>query len=254
MDPQRSEEGELNVEKYESKRCTIFCADAANVVDEVKRHSVGLIATDPPYGVKWQSGNRGDKKFKPIVNDDGSYDAVGVVGLYVRSALMSCRHVYLFGSSHLAVKDRLSLGGSCDLIWDKGQVGMGDLTLPWGPQHEVCTFGMYVPSKANRESGYGGLSARMRQGSVLSVQRPNARAVSKHPTEKPIELMRRLIESSSITDDLVLDMFSGSGSTLVAAILAGRRAVGVEIEREYFDIAVARCKVAEQIWESSLSV
>lgn len=239
--------------KHKSERFTLYCADAADVLDTIEAKSVGLIATDPPYGVKWQSGNRGERKFKPIVNDDGSYDAVAVVGAYVRHALMSCRHVYMFGSSHESVKDRLSLGGSCDLIWDKGQVGMGDLTLPWGPQHEVCTFGMYVPSKANRENGYGGLSARMRAGSVLSIQRPNSRGVKRHPTEKPVELMRRLIESSSSVDDVVLDMFAGSGSTLVAAILAGRKAIGVEITSEYYETALARCIVAESLWRAGLA-
>lgn len=49
------------------------------------------------------------------------------------------------------------LGGACDLVWDKGQVGLGDLTLPWGPQHEMILFGMYVPSKQNREDGRGAL-------------------------------------------------------------------------------------------------
>lgn len=239
--------------KHESERFTLYCADAANVLDTIEAKSVGLIATDPPYGVKWQSGNRGDRKFRPIVNDDGTYDAIAVIGAYVRRVLASCRHVYVFGSTHTEVKERLSLGGSCDLIWDKGQVGMGDLSLPWGPQHEVCTFGMYVPSKANRESGYGGLSARMRQGSVLSIQRPNSRGVVRHPTEKPVELMRRLIESSSVTDDVVLDMFAGSGSTLVAAILAGRKAIGVEITSEYYETALARCIAAESLWRAGLA-
>ena len=238
--------------KHESERFTLYCADAADVLDTIEAKSVGLIATDPPYGVKWQSGFRKGPKLSKIANDEGEYDAVGLVAAYVKRALMPFRHMYVFGST-VAQSERLCLGGACDLIWDKGQVGLGNLELPWGPQHESILFGMYVPSKQNREDGRGALSARLRAGSVLRVDRPNAKGVKRHPTEKPIELMRRLIESSSSIDDAVLDMFAGSGSTLVAAILCGRKAIGVEITREYYETALARCIAAESLWRAGLA-
>jgi len=89
---------------------------------------------------------------------------------------------------------------------------------------------------------------------VLRVDRPNSRGVKKHPTEKPVELMRRLIESSSSVDDVVLDMFAGSGSTLVAAILSGRKAIGVEVEAEHYETALARCIAAENLWRTGQDV
>ncbi len=162
---------------------------------------------------------------------------------------MPFRHLYVFGST-VTQAERLMLGGACDLVWDKGQVGLGDLTLPWGPQHEMILFGMYVPSKQNREDGRGALSARLRAGSVLRVDRPNSRGVKAHPTEKPVELMRRLVESSSGIDDVVLDMFAGSGSTLVAAILSGRKAIGAEVAAEHYETALARCVAAEGLWRA----
>lgn len=235
--------------KHESERFTLYCADAADVLDTLEPKSVGLIATDPPYGVRWQSGFRKGSKLSKIANDGGDYDAVGIVAAYTAHVLMPQRHLYVFGST-VAQRDRLMLGGACDLVWDKGTIGLGDLTLPWGPQHEMILFGVYVPSKQNRDDGKGALSARLRAGSVLRVDRPNSGAVKKHPTEKPVELMRRLIESSTSVDDVVLDMFAGSGSTLVAAILSGRKAIGVEIEREYCATIFDRCTAAEALWRA----
>jgi hypothetical protein len=80
----------------------------------------------------------------------------------------------------------------------------------------------------------------MRRGSVLTVERPNGAGVSRHPTEKPIRLLRELIESSSKIGESVLDCFVGSGSTLEAAHLEGRTAIGIEIEERYCEIAATR--------------
>lgn len=65
-----------------------------------------------------------------------------------------------------------------------------------------------------------------------------------HPTEKPWRLMRNILFDFTGPGDLVLDPFAGSGATLVAAVLTGRRAIGIEINQDYFDMAVARVRKA----------
>jgi len=62
----------------------------------------------------------------------------------------------------------------------------------------------------------------------------------KHPAEKPVDLTKALIEKSTTESQIILDPFMGSGTTLVAARLLGRRAVGIEISEEYCKIAVDR--------------
>lgn len=66
---------------------------------------------------------------------------------------------------------------------------------------------------------------------------PNIRGGKLHPTQKPVELMKILIENSSNENDLVLDPFMGGGSTGVACIESNRNFIGVEIDKQYFDIA-----------------
>ena len=69
----------------------------------------------------------------------------------------------------------------------------------------------------------------------------------RHPTEKPVALMRLLIESSSLPGEIVLDPFAGVGSALVAAVVTGRRAIGIEIDKRYAEIAAERLRDAEAI-------
>lgn len=69
---------------------------------------------------------------------------------------------------------------------------------------------------------------------------PNIIGNKKHPTEKPVELMKILIENSSKEGNIVLDCFMGSGSTGIACIETNRKFIGCEIDKKYYDIAVER--------------
>lgn len=229
---------------YQSDRCTLYVGDCAALVGQLP--TVDLLCTDPPYGVRWDSGNNGGR-FGQLLGDDGTLDVPAMLGRYVRAHLRNNRHVYVFGFRPDQLTEPLHLGGTAELIWDKGQVGMGDLTKPWGPQHEPITFGMRVSGRAEREKGYGRGAARLRAGSVIRVPGKNSLQVTRHPTEKPVRLMAELIESSTRRGELVLDPFAGSGSTLVAALLTGRRAIGCELDQRYAAVAVDRIREAERI-------
>jgi site-specific DNA-methyltransferase (adenine-specific) len=130
------------------------------------------------------------------------------------------------------------------LVWDKEMLGSGDLTCPWGPSWEPITFGVYVSRPSGRKRGDGRLAARLRRQSVIRVPRPNAGQMEDrfkpHPTAKPVFLLRQLIESSSCLGETVLDPFAGHGSTLVAAAIEGRRAIGVELDESYCEATALR--------------
>lgn len=79
---------------------------------------------------------------------------------------------------------------------------------------------------------------------ILSV--PNIRGNKTHPTEKPVDLMKILIENSSNENDIVLDPFFGTGSTLIACVNTHRHYIGYEIDNNYFDIACQRLDEVEE--------
>lgn len=234
---------------HESARATVIWGDCRDpqVIARVPA-GYGLLATDPPYGVNWQS-NWG-KNFDRLAGDDGSVDWPTVLGEWVgpegtsTRGLSSKRHVYVFGYRPEELMGPLRLGSAVEMVWDKAMTGMGDLALPWGPAHERLVFGVHIKARSEREDGRGQLSARLRRGSVVRFPRPNA---TQHATEKPWQLMAQLIESSTVRGDLVVDPCGGSGSTAVAAVLEGRRAFTVEIDRRNAELIVERVRAAEQI-------
>lgn len=238
---------------HQSPRATVIWGDARDpAVIAAVPHGYGLLCTDPPYGKGYRS-NRG-RNFQRIQGDDGTVDWpqvlaewTGPAGTYTRG-LASKRHLYIFGYTPEQLTGPLRLGGSTELIWDKAICGMGNLQVPWGPGHERITFAVHVKQKSQRETDGGGrLAARLRRGSVLRYPRPNGDGVTRHATEKPWPLMADLIESSTVRGDLVVDPCAGSGSTAVAAVLTGRRALVVEIDRHHAETTAQRVIGAEHI-------
>lgn len=223
---------------YQDDLTTLYHGDCQEILPFLSE-TADLLLTDPPYGVDFKS-NRG--QHSKIANDDGTADIMGMLALATKK-LRRSRHAYIFGEWDFA---GTNLTAHTQLIWDKGIIGMGDLTIPWGTSHEPITFALHQPSKANREQGFGKLAARMRQGTVLRVDRTNGASSKRHPTEKPVPLLRQLIESSSCFGELVLDPFVGVGSTLVAASLEGRRSIGIELEEKYCEIAAKRLSDASE--------
>lgn len=186
---------------------------------------VGSVVSDPPYGIGYSSGHATDAlwgKRRKISNDDTVTARDDVI------TWASGRPCLMFGTW----RARRPAGTKMVLIWDKGgALGMGDLSLPWKPDHEE----IYVLG-----SGFVGTRDC---GSVIYC--PPVQSMAKngrvHPTEKPVGLMGQLIRK---VPDIILDPFMGSGSTGVACVKAGRQFVGVESDEGYFDIACERIRKA----------
>lgn len=218
---------------------TLYLGDCIPVLATLEKPSADLLLTDPPYGVCFE-GRAGVHEV--LYNDHKGFN----VSTYIDASLKVLRrgrHIYVFGTID-ATKHNLC--SSVELIWDKELFGLGNLAIPWGPQHEKITFAVYETSKANRDKGAGSLSARLRRGSVLRSLRPHSGRAKYHPTEKPIDILTQMIESSTNIGDVVLDPFMGSGSTIVASIMSRRKAIGIEIEEKYFDIACRRAEEAQR--------
>lgn len=221
---------------YEQSGITIYHGDCREILPTIPAESVDLIVTDPPYGVRWLSESR-RIPFDAIAGDESQEAAITGLSLAL-PCLRRMRHVYVFGRYELSDP---AVGEWVELIWDKGNMGAGDITAPWGIEHEYIQFGVCTRSPGNvSRNGKGRTAARLRKGSVLRFDRVNGAAISRHPSEKPVRLLRELIESSSMIGETVFDPFCGVGSTLVAARLEGRCGIGIELEEKYCEIAARR--------------
>lgn len=115
------------------------------------------------------------------------------------------------------------------IVWDRQAHGMGDLKASFAPRHDVVIFAT---------KGSFAFPGRRPDDVIAYPKVGNASLI--HPNEKPIALLERLVEATTEPNDIVLDPFAGSGSTLAAAAKTGRRYIGIEIDPKYSDIAAKR--------------
>lgn len=205
---------------YEEDGIAIYHGDCQEILPST---SADVMVTDPPYGISYHSGKTGHHGGTALPGISGDEDTTLRDG-----ALFAWgdRPALVFGSWR---KPRPS---SCRavLIWEKGDhVGMGDLSLPWKPNTEE----IYVLG-----DGFAG----HRGSSVLRYAAPvswNSTSGGRlHAHQKPIDLMQALIVKCP--NGTVIEPFMGSGTTLVAAKNLGRKAIGIEIEEKYCEIAAKR--------------
>jgi site-specific DNA-methyltransferase (adenine-specific) len=221
-------------------KAIIYLGDCREVMRSIRANSLDLIVCDPPYGADWQASASRRREPPPKMALDGLNDRPAVADA-LRQAIGKIkphRHAYFFGDWE---RFDFPLGGRCELIWDKTNVTLSGADTPWAKQHEPIWFGVKA-NAAQRRMNDGLRAAKLRRGTILSYQRKSGAAVKNHPTEKPVELLRELIESSSRIGDAVFDPFMGSGSTGVAALLESRSFVGIEINEEYFETAAKRLR------------
>jgi site-specific DNA-methyltransferase (adenine-specific) len=230
---------------YESDLVTVYHGKAEHLLPSMRTESVDLVVVDPPYGVDYQSRRRAEAldKIDGDGPDEASRETVRTIIQEAVRVVGQQRHLYVFGPEE--VLDGLKVSDVVELIWDKCTMGGGNVRSAWGPQHEPINF---TVSK-HRHAGKAGkpvLPTRLRKGSILSYPRPTGLAV-RHPNEKPVGLLRELIESSSRQGETILDPTAGILSTAVAAVLAGRRAIVCESKAEYVEEGIERIKKAEKI-------
>ncbi len=185
-----------------------------------------LILADPPYGVHFQSNMRvKTPKFERVVNDQTPYVAWLPEAMRVMKPvsviLIFCRDDVVQTFQQALVEAGFNYRRPPG-IWDKQHIGMGDLRSSMGPCYEMFLMGI---KGAWRFPG-------KRPASVFHALRVSPARIQ-HPNEKPVELMRQLVEAFSAPGDLVVDPFVGSGSSGVAALTLGRRFIGCDLLEQW---------------------
>lgn len=215
---------------------TLYLADCREVLPTLPK--VDAVITDPPYSSGGfqesgkSSGSIGTRSDEVLIGDNLS--TRGYLRLITACLLGSrAEEFYVFTDWKMWVY-------TCDafedagirvrnmLVWDKGQMGMG---MPWRNQHELIAYG-------KRRSG------EIRTGKHGNVLKAARSGNQDHPTEKPVELIERIL--GNCEPGRILDPFMGSGTTGVACMNLGRSFIGIEREPKYFDIACRRIEDAQR--------
>jgi DNA modification methylase len=209
----------------------VMCGDSTKAED-VGRLMAGakasLVFTDPPYGMSFQSNFRtATPQFEKIENDDT------ILVDWIPHAIANSNG-WVFVWTTWKVLDRwlpsvLPFGKLSNMVvWHKPGGSMGDLIHTFGTDYELAL----VFSRGAELCG-------KRIGSVWSFNK-DAAATYVHPTQKPVALAAEAIEKTTPAKALVMDLFCGSGTTLIAAEQLGRKCYGMEISPAYCDVVVKR--------------
>ena len=219
-------------EYYNHNGIIINFIDCLALLSLLPEKSIDLVLTDPPYGSGGRDGsthlNNTAIMGNRMLNDSYIW--------FMRQIAKECyratkdnSHCYIFSDwrkqkeIHIAFE---SVGWELRsmIVWDKGN-GMGEF---WRSSYELILF---LTKRKPRKLMRGDCYNVIKWPSVRDRQ---------HPVQKPVEVCHQFITASCDIGDTVLDPFMGSGTTLVAAQQLGRRAIGIEIEEKYCEIAVLR--------------
>jgi DNA modification methylase len=208
----------------------VMCGDST-MIDDVEKLMDGqkadMVFTDPPYGVSYQSNMRTkSEKFDVLQNDDEFLDIVPIISSYSRGFVFIWSTWKVVGEW---LERTSSLGKpSNTIVWHKGGGGIGDLektfltdwelALVWHRGHKLCG---------------------KRIGSVWSLGKDSASSY-RHPTQKPVSLAEEALDKCSKSQYKVLDLFGGSGSTLIACEKMNRRSYNMELDEKYCDVIIKR--------------
>ena len=210
----------------------LYLGDNREILRDLPTGAAHLLITDPPYGVSYISHMSRYAPTKPIHNDHDLGSLAEIIPQLDR-VMAHDSHLYIF-CSWRKIQDTIDLLPwelRNIIIWDKGDGGTaGDLRRTYSQNWEVILF----CCKGDRF-----LRNNPRPRALIRVNW-NATYDTRHPTSKPVELMKRLILQSSLPGETVLDPFMGSGPVVEAAIELGRGIIGIEIDPLYYDRAVKR--------------
>lgn len=208
----------------------LLCGDStdpATVSKLMQGEKATLVFTDPPYGVEYQSNMRTKSaKFDVLKNDDKFLDVTAVIQEHSTGWLFiwtswKVQNVWINMFEDFGYPTNI-------IVWHKPGGGIGDLKKTFSSDYEVALVWHRGAELAGK-----------RIGSVWTINK-DASGSYIHPTQKPVALGAEAIDKTTHTGAVVLDLFGGSGSTLIACEQTNRLARLVELDPKYCDVIVQR--------------
>jgi site-specific DNA-methyltransferase (adenine-specific) len=215
----------------------LMCGDSTSIdaVEKLTDGLVDILVTDPPYNVNYEGATKDKLKIMNDSMDDEQFRQ------FLRDAFVAADAVMKQGAVYYiwhADSEGYNFRGACrdagwkvrqTLIWAKDSMVMGRQDYHW--KHEPCLYGW-------KEGAAHLWAADRKQTTIIECKKPRVNDI--HPTMKPVELMEYQILNNTKGQDVVLDLFGGSGSTLIACEKTGRKARLMELDPKYCDVIVKR--------------
>lgn len=234
-------EEETNIKQgdiFQLGRHRLMCGDSTSLEDVQKLAGgvqVDLLVTDPPYNVNYEGGTKDKLKIENDNLEDTQFRE------FLKNAFCAADSVMKHGASFYiwhADSEGYNFRGACKdigwsvrqcLIWNKNSLVMGRQDYQW--KHEPCLYGW-------KEGASHLWMSDRKQTTVINMDRSIRSEL--HPTMKPVALFDYLIKNNTKSGDIVLDIFGGSGTTIMACEQNGRRGFLMELDPKYCDVIVKR--------------
>jgi site-specific DNA-methyltransferase (adenine-specific) len=202
---------------------TIINDDCLNIMRQIPDKVIDLILTDPPYGIGEAAGKNRSRESKcfPTYFEPADWDNKKIAPKYFHEIFRISKNQIIFGGNYYG-----SILGdtSCYIVWDKDNSGdFADCELAW------TSF-----TTATRKFKYRW------NGMLQENMREKEKRV--HPTQKPIALFEWILNKYTVPDQIILDPFLGSGTTVAACINTNRRYIGIESSSDYCRICKERIR------------
>lgn len=213
----------------------IYQGDCMELINSLQDNSIDCLITDPPYSTPIITGF-GRKKFKNVADLSIQEQYIKTFKEKLERVMKPNAPVFIFcnDSYYPSIFRAFYDWNSIQMIiWDKGKIGMGK---PFRKQHEIILYANREPMEYFRNGIT--FSTVMKYNQVQTQDRL-------HPAEKPIQLIKDLLNGFTKEGDLVLDCFTGSGSTLIACKEMNRNFIGFELNEDFVKITNQRLNQEE---------
>jgi len=244
---------------YENKErfIKLFHGDCLQLLPQLPRNSIDMIFADPPYflsngGITCHAGrmvsvNKGEWDVSRGVEENYKFNLAWLSEC--QQVLTKNGVIWVSGTAHVIFSvgfamQQLGFKILNDIIWFKPNASPNlscryfthsTETVLWAAKNQRSrhTFNYELMKQI-------GNGKQMRNVWEISPPQPKEKIHGKHPTQKPLKLLERILLASTNEDDVVLDPFNGSGSTGIAALRLGRKYIGIEISEEYLNLTIKR--------------
>lgn len=253
---------------YKTDDFALYNNDCLEVISRFPDNCIDLIFADPPYmlsnnGVTCYAG-------KMVSVNKGEWDKSNGFELdlyFHESWIAECKRIlkpegsiWISGTYHSIYKcgfilQKLGYHILNDIVWYKPNAAPNLSRTVFAASHENLIWARKDKEKRHvfnynlmknglfKEDIFKNETKQMRSVWAINTPKPNEKTFGKHPTQKPIDLLKRIIISSTDENSIILDPFNGGGTTGIASkIIGNRKYIGIEINSEYIDLTIKRCE------------